>query len=166
MKIKFGIIFIFFIICIPVAAQQTVMRTVQELIDDAKTFDGQTVVIRGEAIGDMMPRGDFAWINVEDATGMIGIWLPLEDAQKISFLGSYHSKGDMVEVEGIFVRADQTLYGETAIRAQRFDVVAKGTVISHELNIVKVEASVVLLICAALLWGSREIIRRRRRAGK
>ena len=166
MKIKFGIILFLFITCARVAAQEPVIKTVKELVNGSKTFDGQSVVIRGEAIGQVMSRGDFAWVNVEDATGQIGVWLSLEEAGKIGSLGNYHTKGDIVQVEGIFARADTRLQGETAVRAQTVTIIFRGEPIPHEFNMVKVEISAALLACALCLWGSREMIKRRRRAGK
>jgi len=43
-----------------------------ELIEGASRLDGQTVEFRGEAIGDLMPRGDHVWLNVSDGQNTLG----------------------------------------------------------------------------------------------
>jgi hypothetical protein len=65
-----------------------------ELINNAGEYDGKSVVYVGEAVGDVMVRGDFVWVNVNDGKNAIGVWMSKELAKEIRFTGSYHSKGD------------------------------------------------------------------------
>jgi len=37
-----------------------------ELIRNAKEYDGKLIVYSGEVIGDVMLRGEFAWVNIND----------------------------------------------------------------------------------------------------
>src|SRR3989338_7666408 len=129
MKIKIGILLFLFLFSVPAKAQPYSVQTIREIINGARGFDGKSVVVRGEAFGHVMPRGDFAWVNVEDATGQIGIWLPLEEVRKISHLGNYHKRGDIVEACGIFFRADPGLEGETVVRARQLTVGSRGDAI-------------------------------------
>lgn len=76
-----------------------------ELINNAKEYDGKSVVYTGEVIGDVMVRGDFVWVNLNDGENAIGIWLDKETAKEIQFTGSYRAKGDRLEVTGVFHRA-------------------------------------------------------------
>ena len=46
-----------------------------ELINNAKQYDGKTVNYKGEVIGEVMVRGDYAWLHVNDGTIAIGIWV-------------------------------------------------------------------------------------------
>lgn len=36
------------------------------LINNAFKYDGKVVEFQGEAIGEIMKRGDFAWVNIHD----------------------------------------------------------------------------------------------------
>ena len=76
-----------------------------ELINDAKQYDGQTINYMGEVIGDIMIRGDYAWLHVNDGIIAIGIWAPKTLIGNIRYAGDYHKKGDIVEVPGTFHRS-------------------------------------------------------------
>src|SRR4030042_422395 len=75
-----------------------------ELINNAREYDGQTVIYIGEAVGDVMVRRGFAWVNINDGENAIGIWMSKELAGKIRFTGSYRTIGDRVEIAGVFQR--------------------------------------------------------------
>ena len=70
------------------------VTAVNELVDHSLQWNGKTVAIEGEAIGEMLPRGNYAWVNVNDGTNAIGVWMPLADAKKIGVYGDYHHTGD------------------------------------------------------------------------
>ena len=53
----------------------------QELINHAKQYDGQMVVYSGEAVGDLMRRGEFCWLNLNDGQNAVGVWLALAMAK-------------------------------------------------------------------------------------
>ena len=76
-----------------------------ELINNAKQYDNKTVSYRGEVIGDIMVRGDYAWLHVNDGIIAIGIWVPRTMVQEIRYAGDYHKNGDIVEVSGMFHRS-------------------------------------------------------------
>jgi hypothetical protein len=44
-------------------------------------------------IGDIMPRGKFAWINIQGQYNEIGVWIPLELTKGITYKGNYRLKG-------------------------------------------------------------------------
>ena len=50
------------------------------------------IVYAGEVIGDVMVRGDFVWVNINDGENAIGVWLDKELAREIQFTGSYHDQ--------------------------------------------------------------------------
>jgi len=72
-----------------------------ELIKNAKFYDGKSVSFAGEVVGDVMIRGDFAWLNIYDGANAIGVWVPEQLARQIGWAGDYKTKGDVVEVSGI-----------------------------------------------------------------
>ncbi len=113
---------------------QSVSVSSSELVNNAKIYDGKTVVYTGEAIGDVMVRGEFAWVNVNDGENAIGIWLNKESAQKIKFTGSYHSKGDRLEITGIFHRNCTAHGGDLDIHAQETRTISNGNSIVEKLD--------------------------------
>jgi hypothetical protein len=123
-----------------------------ELINNARHYDGKTVVFAGEVIGDIMVRGDFAWMNVYDGQNAIGIWINRVMVKDILFTGSYKAKGDWVEVTGIFNRACPLHGGDLDIHALTIRQVRQGKVVREKLNIRKRNQAIVLLGILGLVW--------------
>ncbi len=113
---------------------QSVAVSSTELINNAKNYDGSSVVYAGEAIGDVMIRGDNAWINVNDGENAIGIWLDKASAQKISFTGSFHGKGDRLEVTGAFQRSCPAHGGDLDIHASEIRIISPGRAVVEKLD--------------------------------
>jgi len=123
-----------------------------ELINNAKQYDGKTVVYEGEVIGDIMVRGDYAWINVNDGQNAIGIWMSKNLVKDILYIGSYKSKGDWVEITGIFQRACLQHGGDLDIHAQAIRKVRQGRHVLERLNMGKRNLVFVLLGVLCLVW--------------
>jgi hypothetical protein len=111
---------------IPVKAKAETRVSINELIEKAKEYDGKTVTIQGETIGESMNRGDFTWINVNDTTNAIGIWLSKSDASKVTYYGNYHNTGDMVEITAVFHRACREHGGEADLHGSTINIVKEG----------------------------------------
>lgn len=137
-------------------AQQT---SSTELINNARQYDGNDVVYKGEVIGDVMIRGDFAWVNVNDGNNALGVWLSRELAGKIKFTGSYHSIGDQVEITGIFHRICTEHGGDMDIHAQDIRIIQPGRAVSEQLDTTKRNAVYILL---AVLFIVIIFVRRRK----
>jgi hypothetical protein len=137
--------------------------TSQELIAKAKELNGAVVSFSGEVIGDIMPRGEFAWLNVEDDFGAIGIWAPLAATKIIQHQGNYDQEGDLVEVIGRFSRTDPELNGDLCIRAQSIKVIKNGQRIRHTLNPMKEKLASILLGLTVVLGGLILIMKKRRK---
>ena len=116
-----------------------------DLINNAKEYDAKTVMYKGEVIGDIMARKEFAWINVNDGVNAIGIWLDKNLAGDILYAGSYKSRGDIVEVKGIFHRACIEHGGDMDIHCQALARIESGAVIKEELDIAKRKTAFILL---------------------
>ncbi len=120
------------------------------LIENADSFDNQTVTFRGEAIG-VMIRGDYAWVNLLDNEGYaIGIWCSAENAKKISFIGDYSHTGDTVEVAGTFHMACTEHGGDLDIHADNL-VVTAGREVDRPADMRVVALSVALLAVAIIV---------------
>ena len=105
-----------------------------ELINNAKLYDGTTVAYEGEVIGDIMARGRYAWVNLNDGQNAIGIWMPEALTRDIRVTGSYKSQGDWIEVTGIFHRACLEHGGDLDIHAQEMHLIQGGQVIAERAN--------------------------------
>lgn len=105
-----------------------------DLINNAKEYDGKVVGYQGEMIGDVMARGNFAWVNLNDGNNAIGIWIEKNFTKEILYFGSYKEKGDVIEVTGIFHRACLEHGGDLDIHAQVIKILQRGRPLTHRLN--------------------------------
>jgi len=122
-----------------------------DLINNAKQYDGKEVDYKGEVIGDVMVRGKFAWINVNDGKNAIGIWLAADLVKEISYTGSYKEKGDIVEVKGKFNRACIEHGGDLDIHAVSLQIIQKGEKVDEVISPHKIRVAIAfLIICLTL----------------
>ncbi len=149
--------------------------TIEELVSGMHAFDGKEVTISGEAVGDVMLRGDHGWVTVNDdaystrsvqegggfagySNWGIGVWAPRAELEDIHILGGYKNKGDQVRVTGIFHRACREHGGDTDIHASRIEVLEPGHPISHPFNYWKLGVALALAALALSLgyvWWKR-----------
>jgi hypothetical protein len=120
-----------------------------DLINNAKEYDKKEVVYSGEVIGDIMQRGEYAWINVYDGSNSIGIWITYDEAKKIKYTGSYRYKGDIVEVTGIFNRACPEHGGDFDIHAKSMIVKKEGSEVKREINLTILYIAIAIFLIAA-----------------
>jgi hypothetical protein len=121
-----------------------------DLIDNAKEYDGREIVYIGEAIGDVMIRADHAWVNVNDGSNALGIWAEAGETNDIGILGSYTKKGATIQVTGEFHRACPEHGGDMDIHASNIGILKDGYEIRHETNTVKMTAAFVLFASALI----------------
>ena len=115
-----------------------------ELINNAKQYDGKLVIYEGEVIGDVMLRGEYAWINVNDEKNAIGIWIKKELIKDIVYTGSYKVGGDLVEITGKFNRSCVEHGGDLDIHAQSITKISSGNKTPHSVN--KEEINLILFL--------------------
>ena len=123
-----------------------------ELIKNAKQYDGKLVKYSGEVIGDVMARGEFAWVNINDGENALGVWMSTALAGEIGLSGGYKSRGDNIEVVGIFHRACLQHGGDLDIHAQTLRKLGIGRIVTQRLNIDKINLSLILLGALFLIW--------------
>lgn len=119
-------VFLFVFMCLPSFVKASVAMPITDLIEKTAYWDGKTVTLSGEAIGEILERGNYAWVNINDGTNAIGLWMKLEDAKKITFFGDYKHTGDTVEATGIFYRACTEHGGDIDIHCSDVKIVKKG----------------------------------------
>jgi hypothetical protein len=108
--------------------------TSPDLINNAKQYDKKTVSYQGEAIGEIMVRGDRAWVHVNDGIIAIGIWAPKTMTDNIRYIGNYAQTGDIVEVVGTFHRACLEHGGDLDIHASEIRKITSGRSISQPVS--------------------------------
>ncbi|MEN6317102.1 MAG: hypothetical protein ABFD25_22945 [Clostridiaceae bacterium] len=123
---------------------------INNLVENAKELDRQEVTVQGEAIGERMDRGDFSWVNINDGTNAIGIWLNKSEAIKILNYGNYKYKGDMVKITGIFYRACREHGGEADLHAGSIKILEEGHPVKEHISSVKIITAVILSSFALL----------------
>jgi hypothetical protein len=123
-----------------------------ELIKGAKEYDTKIITYTGEAIGDVMIRGEFAWVNINDGENALGVWVSASLAKEIEFTGSYKTRGDSLEVTGIFNRACLEHGGDLDIHAQKLRKITPGREINRGLKPDKKNLSLILFGVLFLIW--------------
>jgi len=131
----------------------------EELIQNAREYDGKTVVYKGEVIGDIMMRKEFVWINVNDGVNAIGIWSKKDLTRDILYTGGYKSRGDMVEVRGIFHRACLEHGGDLDIHIEELSKIDSGMVVTEKINFAKRNWAFILLGMLGLVLILSNILR-------
>ena len=124
-----------------------------ELIKNAGDYDGKEVVFSGEVIGEVMFRGNNAWVNISDGNNAIGIWLSGDLARNIVFAGSYKTKGDLIEISGIFNRACPEHGGDLDIHARTLKKISSGRALRENINSGKIRTAIIFLgaLCLILI---------------
>jgi hypothetical protein len=138
------------------------------LVEAPKEWNGKSLSFTGEAIGEAMTRGDYAWIhlnddayylkNVEEGADLGGynsgmaIWLPSSEAAKISIFGDYKHQGDVVRIQGVFNAACAEHGGDMDIHATTLEMVAEGRHAADPVTVPKLLWAFGLALLAGALY--------------
>lgn len=139
-----------FIISTPVKADNVFPFT--DFIEKGTEYDNKTFTIEGEAIGEIMKRGDNCWININDGNMAIGIWCDFDLGTKVSTFGNYHNTGDTIKVTGEFHKACPEHGGDLDFHATSLEIVKSGTKTSHPISSARVILSCILLPISVVLF--------------
>lgn len=105
-----------------------------ELIDHSKKYEDTVVCYQGEAVGDILYRGSSAWVNISDGNNSaLGVFMPAQEARRISAMGHYGMKGDRLCVTGVFHRACGDHGGDMDIHASSVVILEKGAAVPQKL---------------------------------
>jgi len=147
-----------------------------DLVEHPAQWDGKVIDFQGEAVGEVMRRGDSAWLHLNDDAysrkaaddiALAGynagqaVWAPSELAAQVKICGDYSHRGDLVHVVGIFHAACPEHGGDMDIHAVKLEVVLPGSPIARAVSGVRAAAAAALSLVAAGLW---LLWRRRHRA--
>jgi hypothetical protein len=131
-------------------------------------WNGKEVKFHGEAIGEVMVRGDYAWIHLNDDAYMvtnieegaklggynsgIAVWIPAQLTKQIDTYGDYQHEGSIVEVEGVFNGACREHGGDLDIHAKSLKLLRAGHVVDDPIPAWKAALAVLLAAVAGLLF--------------
>lgn len=137
--------------------------TINYLVEHALTRDRQTVVLEAEAIGEVLERGENAWVNVNDGTNAIGIYMTAQQAKSIQNFGSYAQSGDWIRITGTFYRACPEHGGEMDIHAASVTILRDGQPLDHIVTGLKFVLTLMALSLAlTLIFIKRHLFRKKR----
>jgi hypothetical protein len=131
-------------------------------------WNGKTITFHGEAIGEAMIRGDYAWIHLNDDAYMLenveegaklqgynsgmAVWVPAPLTGQIDTYGDYQHEGSIVEIEGVFNGACKEHGGDTDIHATSLKMLRAGHVVVDPVRPWKAGLAVALAAIAGLLF--------------
>lgn len=104
-RIKILFVFSIFILNVTYVFGQS--SSIKEILKNSNLFNGKTVEIQGEVIGEPLKDADTQgiWINITFQGSNIGIFCSHEESiVQISHWGSYKEKGDQLKIRGVFYK--------------------------------------------------------------
>ena len=145
------LLFIFMLMaCSSVLVNAAQTTSINDLVNNAKAYDTQTVTVQGEAIGEALERGDHAWVNMNDGSNAIGIWMTAADAKTIKTYGDYKHVGDTLKVTGVFSRSCPEHGGDVDIHCTSIEIVKSGYPVKIEPSNSKIIVASILFCAAAI----------------
>ena len=98
-----------------------------EVIEIDRARDGETIVIEGEAVGDVLrAMGGGHWVNVLGDEVGLGVWMDDDQVARIENLGEYQHSGDRIRVTGELNIACAEHGGEFDLHAESVEVIERG----------------------------------------
>lgn len=128
-------------------------------------YDGQTVQVRGEAVGEAMRMAgsdDEVWVTLVDVESgsSVSVVMKRSDAAKIDTYGSYGKTGTRLRVQGVYNLACSEHEGESDIHATTVAVEEKGYAHPDSFDaadfVPGVAATVAGAVLMAVFWYVRE----------
>lgn len=138
-------------VCFVISASAAETIGINDLVNNAETNEKQTVTVEGEAIGEVLERGDYAWVNINDGTNAIGVWMTEDDAKTIETFGDYKHIGDTLKITGIFSRNCNEHGGDVDIHCTSLEIVKNGYTVKNEISNTKVMTAAGLLFAALVI---------------
>jgi hypothetical protein len=131
-------------------------------------YDGQVVRYRGEAVRAVLPRGDRAWVHQNDdpyaleigplpahrtavgGNSGIPVWIPIEVANQIAYVGDARHRGDILEIVGTYRAAHPVDDGGPAIHTDEARIEQRGHPVSRPVGRRRVIAAIAVALFAVV----------------
>ena len=128
-----------------------VLWPINDLIEKAFAMENKEVTVQGETIGEALERDEYAWININDNTNAIGVWVKLDELTQIKYYGDYKNKGDIVKVTGVFHRACTEHGGDVDIHCSKIEIVETGHPMNDLISSHKIIITLSLVLAAGIV---------------
>lgn len=123
---------------------------INTLINKSRQYDGQTVVVKGEALLEALERKNFAWVNINDGTNAMGVVMPYDSVEKIKMYGDFKQKGDVLEIEAVFHRSCIEHGGDMDLHLIRILSITPGEKVTHPVTQNKLLFALISIIGAII----------------
>ncbi|MFC1657787.1 hypothetical protein ACFL1D_00175 [Candidatus Omnitrophota bacterium] len=120
----------------------------EKLIEHSKDYDAKEIIYEGEVVGEVMMRRGGAWASINDGETSMSVWMPLELAETIQYSGDYKTKGDILQVRGIFNRVCAEHGGDLDIHAITLRKIKPGW--DRQERVVPAKRSLAIMLSAVL----------------
>ena len=143
--------------------------SIASLTDEAGIYDGRTVQVTGEVVGDCLSAGkkNFYWITVEDEaqndSSSISCLVSESLASKIDAYGRYGVKGSRVQVRGVYRQACNEHEGLADIHVGTLEVTNPGVKYDDAFDIREFLPGMFLMLLGAGMVVAFQILRERMR---
>jgi hypothetical protein len=162
-----GVVAFWVVAMAPLSAQ--VMVSARDLLADPAAFDGETITVEGELVGDYGFRSDgtvWAQLNSDSyvrapvveggelsgANTGIGVRMPEGAAATLDPPGGYRVRGPIVQATGVWRYHDPGRSGETYLDAAEVVTIEPGAELDEGGDWMAAAAGAVLLLASALIW--------------
>ena len=146
--------------------------TIDSLFEQATIYEGDTVQVVGEVIGDLISAGregerEMCWITLTateaENKATISVLLSAEQAQQIDHFGRYGVTGTILQVRGTFHQACAEHQGLPDIHATDSSPISRGIEHPDQFEIEQFIPGIIAMLIGAALMGVYYFVRERSR---
>ena len=145
--------------------------TIESLFSQASLYEGQTVQVVGEAIGDIVIEGvlsgKYCWVTLTstdaDNKATISVLLSADQAKQVDHLGRYGVTGTTLQVRGTYHQTCSEHEGIPDIHATNSSVVARGSEHPDMFELESFLPGLVAVVIGLALMGAYYFVRERSR---
>lgn len=142
--------------------------SIEDLSHADSYYDGQTVQVTGEAVGDEIRDslgGAYRWVTLESGEhdAYISVFMSKTQAERIDTFGEYGSTGTIVQVRGTYHLACQEHEGLSDLHVEEVTVVEEGREHPDSFDVAEFLPGLLLVCVGAALTGLYYFLRERQR---
>ena len=142
----------FFILLISITCRASdTLTKLNDLIENSTAMDGKEVTVKGEVIGEELERGEYAWLNINDGSNSIGVWIKRDSIKNVKYYGDYKNSGDVVQITGIYHRACREHGGDMDLHSINFKIISSGYSYNRQISLEKMGSALLLSFLSIVL---------------
>ena len=147
--------------------------SIDELAEADSYFDGQTVQVVGEVVGDRITgdaADDYCWIVLASpstqsspVTANVSVYMSRASSEMIDTFGAYGTTGTRLQVRGVFNLVCNEHQGISDIHASAVSLVSRGSMHSDKFDIMGFMPGIGMLALAGAIYVLFRVMRERGR---